>query len=65
MELMVSERIRNLILGDQLTRDEREILEEWLADCDEDEYEEYLRLKSGGVVVRVDDESELEPDDEM
>ena len=62
---MVSERIRNLILGDQLTRDEREILEEWLADCDEDEYEEYLRLKSGGVVVRVDDESELEPDDEM
>ena len=43
---MVSERIRNLILGDQLTRDERETLEEWLADCD-------------------DDESELEPDDEM
>ena len=40
---MVSERIRNLILGDQLTRDEREILEEWLADCDEDEYEEYLK----------------------
>ena len=62
---MVSERIRNLILGDQLTRDEREILEEWLADCDEDEYEEYLRLKSGGVEVRVDDKSELEPDDEM
>ena len=65
MELMVSERIRNLILGDQLTRDEREILEEWLADCDEDEYEEYLRLKSDGVKVRVDDESELENDDEM
>ena len=62
---MVSERIRNLILGDQLTRDEREILEEWLADGDEDEYEEYLRLKSDGVEVRVDDESELEPDDEM
>ena len=55
---MVSERIRNLIWGDQLTRDEREILEEWLADCDEDEYEEYLRLKGGEV-------EELEPDDEM
>ena len=62
---MIPERTRNLILKDRLTIDEREILEEWLADCDEDEYEEYLRLKSDGVEVQVDDESELEPDDEM
>lgn len=55
---MVPERIRNLIFGERLTRDEREILDDWLADCDDDEYEEYLRLKSGEV-------EELEPDDEM
>ncbi len=55
---MIPERTRNLILKDRLTIDEREILEEWLADCDEDEYEEYLRLKSGEAEEPV-------PDDEM
>ena len=44
---MVTERIRELILAPTLMEDERELLEEWLEECDEDEFDEYLRLREG------------------
>lgn len=43
----MTERIRELILTPTLTEDERELLEEWLEDCNEDEFDEYLRLRGG------------------
>ena len=36
-----------LILAPTLMEDERELLEEWLEECDEDEFDEYLRLREG------------------
>lgn len=55
---MIPERIRDLIREDGLTREGRKILEEWLEECNEDEFDEYLRLKGGEA-------EELVPDDEM
>ncbi len=43
----MTERIRELILTPTLTEDERELLEEWLEECSEDEFDEYLRLRGG------------------
>ena len=55
---MVTERIRELILAPTLMEDERELLEEWLEDCGEDDFDEYLRLKGGEA-------EELVPEGEM
>ena len=52
---MIPERIRNLVGDGQLTREEREVLEEWLEDCSEDEFDEYLRLR-GDEEMRDDEE---------
>ena len=57
---MIPERIRNLVGDGQLTREEREVLDEWLEDCSEDEFDEYLRLRGG-----EDEEEELVTEEEM
>ncbi|MBI2326083.1 hypothetical protein HYU91_01720 [Candidatus Collierbacteria bacterium] len=54
----MTERIRELILTPTLTEDERELLEEWLEECSEDEFDEYLRLRGG-------EDEELVPEEEM
>ena len=54
----MTERIRELVLAPTLTEDERELLEEWLEECNEDEFDEYLRLKGG-------EGEELVPEDNM
>ena len=57
---MVPERIRNLVRDGQLTREERKVIEEWLEECGEDEFDEYLRLRGG-----EDEEEELVTEEEM
>ncbi len=52
---MIPERIRNLVRDGRQTREEREVLEEWLEDCGEDEFDEYLRLR-GDEEGRDDEE---------
>ena len=52
---MIPERIRNLVRDGQMTREEREVLEEWLEECSEDEFDEYLRLR-GDEEMRDDEE---------
>lgn len=47
--------MRELILASTLMDDERELLEEWLEECDDTDFEEYLRLKTDGG-------EKLEPD---
>lgn len=53
---MVPERIRIIVLGGQSGEDEREILEEWLEECGDDEFDEYLRLKGGETEELVPEE---------
>lgn len=43
----MTERMRELVMMPTLTEDERELLEEWLEECSEDEFDEYLRLRGG------------------
>jgi len=47
MKVVIPERIRDLFRDGQLTREGRKVLEEWLEDCSEDEFDEYLRLRGG------------------
>lgn len=60
MKIVVPERIRDLVREGQLTREGREVLEEWLEDCDDEDFDEYLRLRGG-----EDEEEELVPEEEM
>ena len=41
---MISERIRGYILAVELTADEKTELDDWLLECDEFDFEEYLEL---------------------
>jgi hypothetical protein len=53
---VIPERIRNLVGDGQLTREGRKVLEDWLEECSEDEFDEYLRLKGEEVEKMEDDE---------
>lgn len=61
----VPDRIRRIILTRELSFDEREELDDWLADCTEAQFEEYLELtglespERDGAEVLEDEDDEL------